>query len=59
MISWQQRNVNRLSDLAGPIMAAELLDCRRDEVEMRRVTTAIACDLLDGVEGYICQSEMN
>jgi sulfate adenylyltransferase subunit 1 len=39
------------ADLADHIMATELLASRRDEVEMRRVTTAVARDLLDGVEG--------
>ncbi|MCF1473035.1 sulfate adenylyltransferase subunit CysN [Agrobacterium vitis] len=39
------------ADLADQIMATELLAARRDEVELRRVTTAAARDLLDGIEG--------
>jgi sulfate adenylyltransferase subunit 1 len=39
------------ADLADQIMATELLASRRDEVEMRRVTTGAARDLLDGIEG--------
>ncbi|NGO63484.1 sulfate adenylyltransferase subunit CysN [Rhizobium daejeonense] len=39
------------ADLAEQLMATELLASRRDEVETRRVTNAVARDLFDGLEG--------
>ncbi|GEO84221.1 MULTISPECIES: sulfate adenylyltransferase subunit CysN [Alphaproteobacteria] len=39
------------ADLAEQIMATELLAGRRDEVETRRLTTAAARDLFDGIDG--------
>ena len=39
------------SDLAEQLLATELLASRRDEVETRRVTTAIARALLDDIDG--------
>ncbi|RCW21541.1 sulfate adenylyltransferase subunit 1 [Ciceribacter lividus] len=39
------------ADLADQLMATELLASRRDEVESRRLTTAAARDLIDGIDG--------
>ncbi|HCL63808.1 MAG TPA: sulfate adenylyltransferase subunit CysN, partial [Rhizobium sp.] len=39
------------ADLAEQIMATELLASRRDEVETRRVTNAVARDIFDGMDG--------